>query len=109
MFNYNHRFVLALILCLSIATCSGKSVLAHPGGYAADGCHNVSATGERHCKDGTIARLAPTEPIHYPPPLPEFDAPTKRQMYIYTENPDGNIDIQMFLLHDDPLLHNDPK
>ena len=53
--------VLALgIVMMGYFAFSGLAVQAHPGGLAADGCHNDRKAGGRHCHRGTTS--APSEP-----------------------------------------------
>lgn len=39
-------------ITFALATLLAQPVLAHPGGLAADGCHNDRKNGGRHCHGG---------------------------------------------------------
>lgn len=59
----------ALIAVLSIVVPTG-SVFAHPGGLAADGCHNDRKNGGRHCHGGNKpaprAQRLFTDDVYFP-------------------------------------------
>lgn len=40
---------------LALAVCAPGTSVAHPGGLAADGCHNDRKNGGRHCHRGASA------------------------------------------------------
>lgn len=42
----------ALIALATAAAAASTPAVAHPGGLAADGCHNDRRTGTRHCHGG---------------------------------------------------------
>jgi hypothetical protein len=44
-----------LLLILALAATAQAPAWAHPGGLAADGCHNDRRNGGRHCHGGTSA------------------------------------------------------
>ena len=47
----NSKFL--IVFCFGLLGLSiSPTVEAHPGRRAADGCHNETITGERHCHDG---------------------------------------------------------
>ena len=48
-----------VMIALSLLVVLPQPVSAHPGGLAADGCHNDRKNGGRHCHGGGKA-LAPT-------------------------------------------------
>lgn len=43
-----------IVLALGLGACS-VTVVAHPGGLAADGCHNDRKNGGRHCHRGSTS------------------------------------------------------
>ena len=43
------------LVCFALASVAAK---AHPGGLAADGCHNDRKNGGRHCHGGPSSRAA---------------------------------------------------
>jgi hypothetical protein len=52
------------ILILAAWALSGTPLLAHPGGLAADGCHNDSKSGGRHChRGGSSAPPSSRKPV----------------------------------------------
>lgn len=50
----------AVCLALALSWTGPGPAAAHPGGLAADGCHNDRRNGGRHCHRGSSARSAPT-------------------------------------------------
>lgn len=54
-----------------LALCASTQVLAHPGGLAADGCHNDRKNGGRHCH-----RAASSAPAYNATPL-GFASPSR--------------------------------
>lgn len=44
---------------------SSVAASAHPGGLAADGCHNDRKNGGRHCHGGSSSRPAPAKPQRF--------------------------------------------
>ncbi len=44
---------LILFAALLLTAAAAAPTAAHPGGLAADGCHNNRRTGERHCHGGS--------------------------------------------------------
>lgn len=61
--------ILALIAC-AIMLLSPQPVKAHPGGLAADGCHNDRKNGGRHCHRARKAqhpsRASRSEEVYHP-------------------------------------------
>ena len=51
------------ILALALAAVAPQPILAHPGGLAADGCHNDRKNGGRHCHGGSSAKPARSAPM----------------------------------------------
>lgn len=41
-----------VLTALTLVALGSSSALAHPGGLAADGCHNDRKSGDRHCHGG---------------------------------------------------------
>ncbi len=62
--------MLAVILVLAAPDPAG----AHPGGLAADGCHNDRKNGGRHCHGGASAGQSTTPPANRPVYYPNCDA-----------------------------------
>ena len=46
------------LLILALATAAEAPLMAHPGGLAADGCHNDRRNGGRHCHRAGLASPA---------------------------------------------------
>lgn len=46
---------LSLSISLALIVCVPSASVAHPGGLAADGCHNDRKNGGRHCHRGASA------------------------------------------------------
>lgn len=58
--NASSQTILAFAALVSIHGLVGSSeISAHPGGLAADGCHNDRKNGRRHCHRSTTARSQP--------------------------------------------------
>ena len=61
---------LAAIVAFALMMFSPTPVEAHPGGLAADGCHNDRKNGGRHChrgpNTGKSSQLARTGDTYYP-------------------------------------------
>ena len=63
-------FLLAMLVLGLAALVYSLPVSAHPGGLAADGCHNDRQNGGRHCHRGTNAGQQQTQrrdgAVYYP-------------------------------------------
>ena len=61
---------LAVFIAFALTMFSPQAVEAHPGGLAADGCHNDRKNGGRHChrgpKAGKSSQPARSSDIYYP-------------------------------------------
>ena len=61
---------IAALIAFALAIFSPQTVEAHPGGLAADGCHNDRKNGGRHCRRGPNAgkssQPSRSSDIYYP-------------------------------------------
>jgi hypothetical protein len=52
-----------ILIALSLLSLTPAPLLAHPGGVAADGCHDDRKNGGRHCHGGPASGSRSAEPL----------------------------------------------
>ncbi len=61
-----------VILSLLLLPVGAPQADAHPGGLAADGCHNDRKNGGRHCHGSGSARAPAVQPFRFAAPAGAF-------------------------------------